>query len=72
MGVTEEGIFLFPNTMIFQTKPLYLAHFIYLSMVIRKKYMIDNQLIDQPVCPFYFWTAAMIPPGLWTKYKTGW
>ena len=33
--------------------------------------MIDNQLVDQPVRPFYFWTAAMIPIGLWNKCKTG-
>jgi len=33
---------------------------------------IGGQLINLPVRPFYFWTAATIPGSLWTKYKSGW
>ena len=32
----------------------------------------DCASIEQPVRPFYFWSAKTIPNGLWKKYKTGW
>ena len=34
--------------------------------------MLNDEVINLPVRPFYFWDATGIPSGLWTKYKTGW
>ena len=34
--------------------------------------MLNDEVIDLPVRPFYFWDANMIPSILWKKYKTGW
>ena len=74
MEVMEEGFFFVPQHYDLPRQTTLVSAFrLFVNCDTSNQCMIDNQLlVDQPVCPFYFWTAAMIPPELWRKYKTGW
>ena len=71
--VTEEGFFFVPEHYHLPKRTSLVSVFrLFVNGDTGNKCLIDNQLVDQPVRPFYFWTAAMIPLELWRKYKTGW